>query len=206
MTGIPASSTEDYGGAAYLDFVTPQRGWLMLRHLSSTAFNDGTLYGTEDGGHTWQKLPQDGAYGIPHFQANGTGYLTALPSGPEGYELYQSKDDGRTWAKLKLPSLAEPDQLRSSLSEPYMSGSRIILARTITCKDQADKVQILSSEDEGATWYIGIVYTTPSDNRSAMTFAAESGEAVHAFQNIDGFLTIHDGTSLQMQRSHTPGR
>jgi photosystem II stability/assembly factor-like uncharacterized protein/uncharacterized membrane protein len=87
-------------GQAWVDFVDPLHGWVMVRTNGNTAVYGGVLLRTEDGGQTW-KWPRRGppTAGPMRFATAKQGWLAG---GPDG-ELYVTRDGGESWGEVSLP-------------------------------------------------------------------------------------------------------
>src|SRR6266513_2859423 len=88
-------------------FVDSDHGWMLARDPNPPANAPTRLYGTQDGGLSWNDLgppvaPPAQAYQV-HFSYLSTGWLAT--SGPEPV-AYKSIDFGRTWKPVALPAPA----------------------------------------------------------------------------------------------------
>ena len=99
-------------GAAYLEFVDAQTGWIALKMASSSAFSIGRLFATVDGGQTWEErmLP----LGEPVQFSDALHGLVS--GGPMGDELYCTTDGGHTWAA------ADEQACQNAASQPQLAG------------------------------------------------------------------------------------
>ncbi len=85
--------TDSIASAASVDFVSPDRGWLLVPLTTSSNFSRGRLFATEDGGATWTELPAPGAGALYFLDArNGWMYTDGGPP-----SLFRTEDGGRTW-------------------------------------------------------------------------------------------------------------
>ena len=94
--------------ALQLEFNSPSTGWVVLKKVTSQAFDIGMLMKTSDGGHTWQTYELPTAQAID-FNSKSEGWLTT----EAGEISYHTMDGGITW----LP--AQPDKnIINALSLP----------------------------------------------------------------------------------------
>src|ERR1051325_5411192 len=88
-----------YAGRAFIDFVDPLNGWVMIKLSSSSNFSRGVLLRTEDGGRNWTILLPP-PLGDPIRFVNPTdGWLAG---GPAGNQLYSTRDGGISWTAKHL--------------------------------------------------------------------------------------------------------
>jgi len=105
---VPSQKPEELDGHAWLDFVDPDHGWVVLHANSSSAFSWGLLLSTVDGGTTWNELPKGAPIaGRPVFVAPRDGWLSGN-SGPKG--MFRTHNGGNSWiedgpAVDKLPPI-----------------------------------------------------------------------------------------------------
>ncbi|HKV32006.1 MAG TPA: hypothetical protein VJT14_13430 [Candidatus Dormibacteraeota bacterium] len=107
----------DWGFPAALDFVDRQRGWLFIKQdgtLETPGSNMVAVYGTTDGGASWNKLSQTDTSAIaghlpqacskltPVFLNASTGWIPGGCGAGGGYFLYVTRDGGRNWAGVAL--------------------------------------------------------------------------------------------------------
>jgi hypothetical protein len=92
-------------GAASLFFLDSQTGWLSVILRTSQNFSLGRLYGTTDGGLSWNEytLPVGGEV---YFTDAKKGFLVG---GFEGKDLYRTNDGGRTWSIEESGSIIDDD-------------------------------------------------------------------------------------------------
>ena len=97
---------ELHPGATWVNFADSEHGWVVLRKQTSSAFNMGRLWATQDGGNTWHELPQP-PLGEPVHFANAT---DGWKDGDPASGVYHSRDGGNTWEGVDLqgPSSSVP--------------------------------------------------------------------------------------------------
>ena len=121
---IPPSAEMEFFSPGYFSFPDDQHGWLLVHAGAGMSHDYIYIYGTSDGGSTWQKLvdplasdqagtgPSMGLWktGMTFTDAQ-KGWLTYENGGvARGVTLYQSLDGGQTWALQSLPAPStQPD-------------------------------------------------------------------------------------------------
>lgn len=135
---------------------------------------DGTVLGTEDGGHKWQLLQFDAAWGKPYFDVRFFDAANGLLTGANG-ALKRSSDGGKTWEAVTSDVLADSPNLYNLTQlgdgSLLLSGERGFLAR---------------STDKGVSWtqlkspYTGSYFgALPIGNAGVLVFGLR-GNAFYA--------------------------
>lgn len=203
---VKATSNNDpgYYGALQLSFVTPSRGWVLLK--------GGQLLSTADGGATWDQFILDRSgretgtaqprnavnhelgYGITRMQllGPGTGWAEAQIGGGGG--LYETEDGGNSWRELRWPpglgsnAMAFFFQDRKTGWIMYRSRVANLDPRNIMKGSNATYGYELSlTSDGGSSWTTAPV-TVPDAayqlyylNRGQIEFV----DSLHGWMNID---------------------
>jgi photosystem II stability/assembly factor-like uncharacterized protein len=121
-------------------FAHRQFGWVILRQLTSSNFNVGTLYLTEDGGGTWQK--RSAPLGEPAVFINP--FLGFMAGGVGSAQLFKTTDGGITWTPE--PQIPTSDYV----GLPYFTDPKTALLPIVT----SSSLQIYQSTDGGNRWAI----------------------------------------------------
>jgi photosystem II stability/assembly factor-like uncharacterized protein len=98
-------------GAAQLDFLDADTGWLAVKLQTGSSFSLGRLWATQDGGRTWQERSLPLGEQVKFLDAQ-RGWVAG---GPAGDELYRTVDGSRTWQRQELAS-----------SEASLPGSKLV--------------------------------------------------------------------------------
>ena len=178
-----------YYGGADLSFIDAQRGWMVLKQTTGSAFCGASLYKTEDGGQSWQELPNAPVCEAPVFSDGETGYARELP---RGNAVLKTSDGGRSWTSLKLPAppVANVNVL---LSDLRVNGQQITLMRTLSDLNGPVRADQLRSSDGGSTWSVDDQLSTPSPASSERTTTKTPGLDVQAYWGTADSLTIKAG-------------
>lgn len=207
---LKATSNTDpgYYGADQFSFVTPSRGWVLLR-------NKGRLLSTADGGTTWDQLVVDmsgqeaGALqpgsAIANQEALRYGFIRMQLLAPatgwaemeETRELYETEDGGNVWKVLRTPpgitgvgsivSFFFQDRKRGWIMYRCHGANRdpgnLLKGRNW----MTFGYQLASTNDGGATW--SSMPVTVPDAAYPLNLAAhgqlEFSDSLHAWMNID---------------------
>src|SRR5215472_8940069 len=89
---VPDQRADELDGRAWVDFVNPLHGWIILLRNSSSAFSLGRLFATSDGGESWREFGPPVA-GRPVFNTTKDGWI----SGPGWAGMFSTYDGGKTW-------------------------------------------------------------------------------------------------------------
>lgn len=201
----------------YLDFVDAGTGWLVVRQATSSAFNQGTLFTTYDGGLTWKQLPLPAAGPVQFTSAtDGT-----LETAPPDSGRYVTHDGGATWERLAgtaadAPADAAPaGPTDLSLAAPDSGWGRSANGTCDAAGCRLD-VSLVATRDGGQTWQ---PVTLPGGQTAlTRTFLAPAGAAdAQAADSQDGLTMTFAGhgfdscvrpTVEQMQTwfTHSPYR
>jgi photosystem II stability/assembly factor-like uncharacterized protein len=164
--------TDAAGAAAYIDFVNPSHGWLMLRLVTSSAFSSGELFVTRDGGVTWaeQKIPIGGEISF----IDGRDGWTA--GGASGDELFVTHDGGQTWApeRLALPKGVEPLSVGYDVPAQTASGRTFL---PVTVDGPGSRLIWYTSDDRGRRWTVHAVARSSQNLARGIRFTAAVSSA-----------------------------
>jgi hypothetical protein len=133
-------SSEPIGGLS-VGFGDATDGALVAKVQTSPAFSKAHLFGTADGGATWQ---EKGAPVAGQVTVEPGGRLW-LAGGVLGNELYTSRDHGTKWTKPSL-TLAQPGTIEG-VTAPQDGVVPVTVSTGAT-----SRVALLTSPDGGATW------------------------------------------------------
>lgn len=140
-------------GLVRLSFSGPRDGWLIVAELATANSITGELFRTTNGGGTWtlQLGPQwrRGA-GDLHFVTSAVGFLDALPA----QQWWITRDSGRSWAPLRLPTPTDKRTDTATLSAPTLAGNAIVIAATYATLTEGNTAGLVlyRSTDLGRTW------------------------------------------------------
>ncbi len=140
-----------HAGALSMHWLDRRTGWLVVRQATSSNFNQGALFATEDGGATWQARALPGGDAV-RFVSAMTGWSAG---GPNGDTLYRTGDGGRTWAVQPLPYVdpAAPGQRRHDPPVFTADGQHgIVTVVTLTAVRQ--HVRWYVTHDGGHDWTV----------------------------------------------------
>jgi probable HAF family extracellular repeat protein len=151
---LDAESTTLAGGGR-IDFVDSLHGWVNLNVVSSSNFRSGLTLRTNDGGQTWNWLPEDpGIAGSIRFVNALEGWLAG---GPADQDVYGTRDSGNSWRKL---SLQAPEQVYPATYPTYSlpvfeNSQHGFLPVTYSGPAGAHAALVLfATDDGGKTWKV----------------------------------------------------
>jgi photosystem II stability/assembly factor-like uncharacterized protein len=101
-------------GNAWIDFLSPEEGWVELQATSSINFSFSDLFESQDGGATWSELKAPAA-GPIGFLNREDGWLAG---GVENQNLFATHDGGESWTSVTppLPPGIQPGHVAYSLA------------------------------------------------------------------------------------------
>lgn len=134
--------------AGYLEFIDPNNGWLVLRPSSSSNFNLGVLFRTEDGGLTWERgsIP----FGEPvHFISQSLGWTSG---GEVSEELYRSHDGGRSWQLQEIQELSQKTGVSTRYENPKFATPLRGFLPVVIRDGVNTTLQVYFTDDGGSSW------------------------------------------------------
>lgn len=134
-----------------MDWLDRDTGWLVVRQATSSNFNQGTLFGTQDGGASWQRLTLPGGEPV-RFVAATTGWTAG---GPHGDAWFRSDDGGHTWLPVPLPYPDAAGRGQRRHYPPHFTADGrhgVIIVTTSTPAGQ--RVDWYATHDGGASWAV----------------------------------------------------
>lgn len=150
-------------GELAMHWLDRDAGWLVVRQKTSSNFNQGTLFGTQDGGASWQQLSLPG--GAPVFFISETSGWSA--GGPNGDTWFRTDDGGVTWTTETLPEeeTAGRGQRRHYLPHFTVDGQHGVVVVT-TSTSAGQRVRWYATHDRGVHWEAaGNIAAALSDNQ-----------------------------------------
>jgi photosystem II stability/assembly factor-like uncharacterized protein len=194
-TTIPLPTWTDYG-AAQLQTLDSQRGWLLVRQLTGSNFSEGFLFRTGDAGATWTQIasPTGGPF---RFVSPDDGWAVGTPAGDR---LYVTHDGGLTW-QPQLPSAPtgyDPASLEFRFLPEFSGPTTGVLPVVIRRPDGLLSVSFYTTTDGGQQWL-----PTPPVATGARSWAglAPSASTSHdwALFAAGQFFVTHDAASTWSQ-------
>ena len=146
QTLSPDDPDADMESASML-WLDENTGWVSIKRRTGTNFSSGTLFRTEDGGLTWQRLALP--IGGPVYFVNST--LGWMAGGPAGDQLFKTMDAGSSWQAQTPPALQNGLQ-RISISQPVFDSPENGLLAVVTLNGQDFQLEINTSVDGGQKW------------------------------------------------------
>jgi photosystem II stability/assembly factor-like uncharacterized protein len=155
-------------GAAYLEFLDAQTGWLVIKLPSSSNFSIGRLFATQDGGQTWEEhtIP----LGEPvRFVDDQHGWVAG---GPTGDQLFTTADGGLTWQAQPLTSLPA-GQIFVGLPE-FTTPREGFLPVTVLASPRSTFL-LYKTIDGGSTWALLDTLPLDAEPGTALPFSVDNG-------------------------------
>jgi photosystem II stability/assembly factor-like uncharacterized protein len=133
-------------GSASLVFLPDgQTGWMSVKISTGSAFSLGELFGTNDGGKTWQRLSIP--IGAPvNFSDAQTGWTAG---GIQGDEFYVTRDGGVTW---KPAGFIKLDSGTAYYSLPSFNDPTSGLLPVTVADPNRPRLEYYATTDGGVTW------------------------------------------------------
>jgi hypothetical protein len=150
-TLFSASDPAGQASALAMHWLDQDTGWLVVRQATSSNFNQGTLFGTQDGGASWQRLTLPG--GEPVYFISATTGWTA--GGPHGDTWFRSDDGGHTWQPVALPYPDNAGRGQRRHYPPHFTADGrhgVVVVTTATATGQ--RVDWYVTHDGGASWAV----------------------------------------------------
>ena len=186
-------------GAAYLEFLNAETGWLVVKIPSSSNFSIGRLFATQDGGLTWEErsIP----LGDPvHFVDEQHGWVAG---GPRGDQLFFSEDGGLTWQTQQLPDLPN-GQIFIGLPE-FENVNQGVLP--VTVNDLPRSAFLLyQTWDGGDSWALLERFPLDAEPGTALPFNSVNGNWWVVTPGLSGLISSQSSgnRSLSITPSNLP--
>ncbi|MBN1919603.1 MAG: DUF1906 domain-containing protein [Anaerolineae bacterium] len=170
---FPVGDVASLAQSLSLFVLDSETGWLVVRHASSANFNEGTLFRTEDGGKTWERLHIP--IGEPvFFLTRDVGWVAG---GVNGTELYQTRDGGQTWIPERLPGMQNEHPRRCELPQFINAREGVLLAQS------GKTLEFYSTKDGGLHWHLVATQVNGGDSvtSSPMPWVLSSSDQALVF-------------------------
>jgi len=183
------------GSAISVDFVDPQRGWLMIRRPSSSNFSRGALLATVDGGLNWTLLPDPPIGDAIHFISSTTGWLAG---GVARNELYVTRDGGNSWQRqtMSAPGISQKASVSMYQLPTFRNDHDGTLAVVFGAAGQSS-LAVYETHDSGMTWTVSSSVPL-SENAlnagGAVTSVVDESTFFVAPRSRDRFTAVTKGT------------
>jgi photosystem II stability/assembly factor-like uncharacterized protein len=133
---------------AYMQWLSPQTGWLVIKRATGINFSVGSLFRTDDGGLTWIKLSIP--VGEPvEFVTSLTGWVAG---GAAGDELYRTLDGGATWISQAFVQAAGSPTRRLAYLPPRFQDANNGLLPVMVSDGNSASMDFYSTADGGGAW------------------------------------------------------
>jgi hypothetical protein len=167
-------------GTLSVGFGDANTGALMAKVQTSGAFSKAHLYGTADGGASWQEksAPVAGKVAVE------PGGRIWLAGGVLGNELYTSADSGGSWAKPAL-------EVNGSTVDGVTLPANGVVSASVS-NGASTRVAVLTSADGGANWRESASVPVKNSLGSAPSMAVRDSAVVVADPNG---ATLHKSTT-----------
>ncbi len=159
ITRIPIENPDNALEAAYLYFLDQDTGWVVLKRLTGRNFSVGTIWGTKDGGNSWQSSTMP--IGAAVYFVDSTLGFTA--GGVQGQDLYRTIDSGLTWENV------HPGGEIRTLLPNFSSPARGDLVG-FSLENNSTQIHIYHSFDQGGSWLESA--NQPIEENASTTFPA----------------------------------
>ncbi len=182
--------TTSQAGSAYFSFADAKHGWLIVQLQSGAQFSVGELFRTEDGGATWEQLPDPPIAGQIAFADENTGVATG---GAAGDQVHLTHDGGVTWQRAQLPLSGEVTSAYPVFGSPVASPQGILLPVSFVGSAAGPSyVGFYSSADGGRAWELNKLFPWPdtleigvgapsdADEEGLVAVEADGGKVVAA--------------------------
>ncbi len=150
---LPAGLSPTFlNGTGHIFFLDSARGWLNLGVGHSPALRSGVLLTTENGGSTWQKVPNSpGFAGEIRFINTKDGWFAG---GPENTRLFVTHDGSNSWQEMSLHAPANLKLAGIPTYElPVFIDRHGVMAVTFSGGEESSPSLVLfETADGGRTW------------------------------------------------------
>jgi photosystem II stability/assembly factor-like uncharacterized protein len=175
-------------------FVDYQHGWFLWKIQTSSAFSEGKLFSTDDGGATWSELPDPPSANGLRFHTQLDGWMTG---GATADEIWGTHDGGRTWQQKSVPPAAGCGKCRPVYSIPrFQDPKKAVLTATFVDDDVVLGRSVHSTYvtyDGGDSWQDSESYEqTGPYSRTAVVSSFEM-HAIRVFSNAKYGIQIQTG-------------
>ena len=169
-----ATITPGWGFPATIDFIDSKHGWILMKQdgtVDPSGFSTVALYGTVDGGATWEMLSQADSTGLAGhlplacskadlvFVSASTGWIPGGCGVGGGYFFYVTRDGGRNWAAVswRMPPLGTASCDCSIESLRFSDNQHGVLVLVDAYQDARGYAQnfLYTTSDGGRSWQLG---------------------------------------------------
>lgn len=189
-----------FPGGLYLDFTSPEDGWLVAMSTPGAGLMSKVMYSTSDGGRSWQEdscslgacpqkvglLPSD-SYPTGISFLGSDGFISALNHGDPYLWLYGSQDAGHTWQRVPLTVPKTYAQGYGDVYPPTFFGTNGRMFVQFSTSTGGSLV-VYQSENGGLSWQPNAGPALPVYLGSPAQFGWTSAK--------DGYVTSGDGKYL----------
>jgi photosystem II stability/assembly factor-like uncharacterized protein len=165
---LPPDLKESVFSSAQFEFLDESTGWLAVKLQTGSNFSLGELFGTHDGGQSWERLSMPTG-GTVRFVSAERGWAAG---GPGGDELFTTADGGATWQPVLLPDFAPRSEWvgETYFGLPYFQDRRNGLLPVTTANEQVSRLYLYASSDGGTNWKLAGSMAVESEVSPAMAY------------------------------------
>jgi photosystem II stability/assembly factor-like uncharacterized protein len=157
---------------AWMFFVDPLHGWIMVRENGNTNTSLGHLLATRDGGKSWHVTSGGAPVAGPlRFATATNGWLTDYSDGfSEGF--YATSDGGENWRQVTVtPPPQAPPNASIAYQLPLSTDSTHVYVQVIFSDEQKTILALYASGDGGLTWTLSRAVPREQDVQEMITMA-----------------------------------
>jgi photosystem II stability/assembly factor-like uncharacterized protein len=185
------------GPVVSIDFLDARRGW-----ISYVRGGAGGLAATDDGGTTWNVLPQPPVLGPIHFVDAQHGWLTGKE---QPGAIFRTTDGGASWTFV-----GPADASATTISAPVFFGTGTIVAAAINEYQTPERMTVTRSSDGGGSWTVArtpvegdVVAHDPTDDRFTATSPSDwiliDGERLYVTKDAGAHWTTLRPTHTRLR-------
>ena len=138
-------------GKVFIQRLSPQTGYLLVKNSTGANFSSGIMLKTIDGGGSWVEVPTPAGEDFV-FADEAHGFML---KGPQYNSLFSSNDGGQTWTELtELPLTDGAETYRVGLPEFHLDGYGVYPVFAYQGETLL-KTSIMQSNNYGQSWSLG---------------------------------------------------